>query len=325
MPSLPTQLLVATSGLALYIIVKRWYRRSASGLKSIPRAAGGHWIWGHEKDAWATPDAGFYTSNFEKNGQVFVMRAGLFSDDILAISDPGALTHMFTKHPYDYPKSAFMRTCAERLTGRSLVWAEGEEHKHQRSVLNPAFTHESVKQMGPEVRDASEKLVNILKEHITDSERTTAREKDRGDDTVEINALDWCCRATLQVIGSVGFGYDFQLGETDDARAIMQSFRDLVTVGMTPIGYIAPLVLRAFPFITELPVKAIQAQGGVKLILKRLAREIVEEKRRINGSEIKGKDLLSTLLRMKDVHGYQLDQILDHVSICRLVLSDFIY
>ncbi|KAG9009824.1 hypothetical protein FRB94_013563 [Tulasnella sp. JGI-2019a] len=316
MSTLSTQLLYALGALALYIIAKRCYKSATSNLKSIPRATGGHWLWGHEQDAWATPDAGFYTSNFEKSGHVFTMKGGLFSDDILAISDPAALSHMFTKHPYDYPKSAFIRPLVERLMGRSLPWAEGDEHKRQRAALAPVFTHENVKNMDPEVRHASEGLVNMLKEHITNNEPAN---KASGDETVEINALDWCCRATLQIIGSVGFGHDFQLGETEDAKAITESFRELVNIGMTPAGFIAPLVLRAFPFITDLPVKEIQAQGGVKVIVKRLAGEMVQEKRRMNGAEMKGKDLLSTLLRMQDLHGDELDQILDHIAMFTLV------
>ncbi|KAG9003359.1 hypothetical protein FRB94_003182 [Tulasnella sp. JGI-2019a] len=308
-----TQLALAVGALALYIVVNRWYRSTTSTLKSIPRANGGHWLWGHEQDAWATPNAGFYTSNFEKSGQVFTMKGGLFSDDILAISDPAALSHMFTKHPYEYPKSAFFRPLVERIMGRSLVWAEGDEHKRQRAALAPAFTHEHIRRMSPEVRNTSERFVNILKEHVTNNESNTK------DGAVEINALDWCWRATLQIISSVGFGHDFQLGETEDAQAILKTFRELFNVGMTPAGFIVPLVLRAFPFITDLPVKEIQAQGGVKLIVKRLAGEMVEEKRRMGATETKENDLLSTLLRIQDAHGEDLDLILDHIATFILV------
>lgn len=194
--------------------------------------------------------------------------------------------------------------------GRSLVWAEGDEHRRQRAALAPVFTHENVRNMEPEVRDASAKLVNLLSEHINSN--TTAR---ASDDIVEINALDWACRATLQIIGSVGFAHDFEFGESDDAKAIFASFHELVNMGMTAAGFVAPLILRAFPFITDLPVKAIQAQGEVKQIVKRLAGVKVKEKRRMeDGSDMKGKDLLSTLLRMQDVQGEELDKILDQVS-----------
>ncbi|KAG9003357.1 hypothetical protein FRB94_003180 [Tulasnella sp. JGI-2019a] len=105
----------------------------------------------------------------------------------------------------------------------------------------------------------------------------------------------------------------------DDAKTITKPFRDLVNIGMTPAGFIAPLVLRAFPFITGLPVKEIQAQDVLKVIIKRLDGDLVQEKRRMNDAEMKEKDLLSRLLRMQDIHGYQLDEILDHIAMFTLV------
>ncbi|KAG9009835.1 hypothetical protein FRB93_005106 [Tulasnella sp. JGI-2019a] len=311
MSPLYIQLFLTASALALYIVIRRWYRSSTSGLKSVPRAAGGHWLWGHEKDAWETPDAGFYIKNFDKCGQAFAMRGGLFSDDILAINDPAALSHMFTKHPYNYPKSVSIRPLVERIMGRSLLWAEGDEHKRQRAALAPVFTHSMVKQMEFNVRDTSERFVDMLKEHISDDEPTN---KGTGGDAVEINVVDWTSRATLQIIGSIGLGHDFRLGETDDAKAITQSLHEIATINMTPAGFIAPLVLRTFPFITNLPIKAIQAQGTIKLVTQRLGKEIVEENRRANCGEIKGKDLLSTLLRLEDARGEQLDRMLDHIA-----------
>lgn len=39
----------------------------------------------------------------------------------------------------------------------------------------------------------------------------------------------------------------------------------------------APIVLRAFPFITDLPVASIQAQGAIKLRIRELAQELAKE------------------------------------------------
>jgi cytochrome P450 len=36
-------------------------------------------------------------------------------------------------------KSPVFRPLVDRLLGHGLVWAEGEEHKQQRKLLNPAF------------------------------------------------------------------------------------------------------------------------------------------------------------------------------------------
>ncbi|KAG8864747.1 hypothetical protein FRB96_003332 [Tulasnella sp. 330] len=319
MSTLPTGLFIASGALILYFVIGRWYKSGGSDLESIPRAPGGHWLWGHERDALIKPNGSFYTENFEKCGApVFAMKGGFFSGDILAIRDPAAITHIFTRHPYDYHKSAFIRPLVERLLGRSLPWAEGDEHKRQRVALAPVFTHESIKRMEPEVRHASDTLVHLIAETINSNSSTKT-----GDNTIEIDPLTWTCRATLQIIGSVGFGQDFEMGGSDDAKGILAAVHEVVELGMTPAGFIAPLVLRAFPFITDLPVKAIQAHGKAKTILRRLAAVKVEEKRRMNDDkDVGGKDFLSMLLKMQDVYNVELNQILDQLAMFTLVGHD---
>jgi len=80
--------------------------------------------------------------------------------DLLVVADPRFIHHMLTENPYNYGafpapfhnissiglidmiflvKSPVFRPLVERLLGHGLVWAEGDEHKQQRKVLNPAF------------------------------------------------------------------------------------------------------------------------------------------------------------------------------------------
>lgn len=96
-------------------------------------------------------------------------------------------------------------------------------------------------------------------------------------------------------------------------------------MGLEFPGFVAPLVIRAFPFITDLPVKSIQAQGEIKTIIKNLGYKIVEERKEMGtekggcGAWGTGKDLLSVFMRMSQSLGagdeadYDIDQLLDHV------------
>ena len=58
----------------------------------------------------------------------------------LVVADPPALFHIEAKNVYNYRKTKVMRSLFERTLGRSVVWAEGDEHKRMRSVLNSCFT-----------------------------------------------------------------------------------------------------------------------------------------------------------------------------------------
>ncbi|KAG8952768.1 hypothetical protein FRC04_003691 [Tulasnella sp. 424] len=81
-------------------------------------------------------------------------------------------------------------------------------------------------------------------------------------------------------------------------------------------GFVAPLVIRAFPFITGLPVGAIQAQGETKTIFKRLAKRLVEQCKSMQSEEVmkNGKDLMNVLLKYDEkAEAEDLDQLLDHI------------
>lgn len=74
------------------------------------------------------------------------------------------------------------------------------------------------------------------------------------------------------------------------------------------------VVLRAFPFIADLPVKAIQAQGEVKTIVRDIARKIIER----NATESKDNSLLSSLCERPRASVYRMILTL-HCSLARQV------
>lgn len=48
-----------------------------------------------------------------------------------------------------------MHSMAERVAGKGLVWAEGDEHKRQRLMLNPVFNHDQIRSSEEEIRRAA--------------------------------------------------------------------------------------------------------------------------------------------------------------------------
>lgn len=130
-----------------------------------------------------------------------------------------------------------------------------------------------------------------------------------GDSTVDI--LQWIGYATLDVIGAVGFGHDFQCGDSPEAQAIGDVLTKAGSAGMELSGFLGPLIIRIFPWILNLPLKAIEAQGAIRRIVGEVFLRIVQN-REATG-EKSGKDLLSVLLRMKDLQ-MDMESLLDQVS-----------
>jgi hypothetical protein len=50
------------------------------------------------------------------------------------------ITHIFTRYVYNYAKSPVFRPLIDRLLGKSIVWAEGDNHKRMCKALNGCLT-----------------------------------------------------------------------------------------------------------------------------------------------------------------------------------------
>lgn len=144
----------------------------------------------------------------------------------------------------------------------------------------------------------------MLRDHLT------ADSKAKATGTV-VNMQEWLSRVTKDIIGIVRFGYDFQCGESVEAKMIEEIWSKLVIAGLELPGFVVPIILRIFPWLLKLPVKAIETQGAIRQIVRGVALQIVQNREAAH--EKPGKDLLSALLRMKDSE-IDLDNLLDQVS-----------
>ena len=137
-----------------------------------------------------------------------------------------------------------------------------------RSIVAPAFSLENVRNMNDDIWAIAATFQNKLSTHIAAA----------GNDAsgLEIDLTHWTSPASLDVIGRCGFKHDFQFGESEDAKSILHAWRDQVSAGMLTSGFVALVVLRTFPFITSLPIAAIQAQGAIKTTVRKLAQQLID-------------------------------------------------
>jgi hypothetical protein len=181
--------------------------------------------------------------------------------------------------------------------------------------------------MTPDILASAEKLESRLTNQILAAATTTP-----GSTSTTLNIVLYTSAATLDIIGRVGFGHDFRATvplpadrgpdgsppPTTDAGAIRAAWDHLVDAGLLFSSFLAPIVVRAFPPITKAPLPLMRAQGATKMLVKRLAGRLMERDRElVKGGGLKGKDILSVLLRTRegDAEGSQLsdDIILDNV------------
>lgn len=151
-----------------------------------------------------------------------------------------------------------------------------------RALVAPAFSADNVRKMGSDVYHVANQLQAKL-----------ATEVQNANGSIEVNVCELAAPATLDVIARVAFGHDFNtVGDSPEGSKILQGWKEQNEMGQEPSGFTALLVLRLFPWITSLPLEAIQAQGAVAQRIREIAKAIIA------GGEVDekgGKDLMSIL------------------------------
>lgn len=162
--------------------------------------------------------------------------------------------------------------------------------------------------MEEDIKGCSDRMVAKLRDQIVSLPASS--------EPPVIDALPWTSRATLDVIGVVGFGYDFQCGDSPAARIISQTWSAQSMLMTQFPAFVGMKLLQAFPILNKAPFEALKAQERMRDMIKDLARNVYwEQKGSRSGEEKEGRDLLSRLMRMKDTHGMDLEELLEQVGI----------
>ena len=219
------------------------------------------------------------------------------------MSDTGGVSHIYTKNPYNYHHTPVLRSIILRLGGRSLIWVEGEkEHKRMRSVIAPAFSSDNVRKMHADIYLVATALQTRIANEIHASDEYS----------IQFNILDYTSRATMDIIGRVAFGHDFNtIGDAPDALEIARLWRAHNDMSCKRSGFLAVLVLRLFPSIISLPLPALQAQDVMFDTIRNLAKYIVANSQ----FDKKGndKDLMSRLLKANAPQHEIKPEFYDHI------------
>ncbi|EEB96544.1 hypothetical protein MPER_04308, partial [Moniliophthora perniciosa FA553] len=115
------------------------------------------------------------------------------SEDMLIVSDPKALQHIFHKSSYRYPKSADSEFGANRLFGPGVA---STVHQRQRKIMNPAFSSAQIKPFVEIFQRTTATLVSQWREQLA-----------AGKDVID--TMKYFQNMTLDALGAAVFDYDF--------------------------------------------------------------------------------------------------------------------
>ncbi|CAB4490172.1 unnamed protein product [Rhizophagus irregularis] len=209
---------------------------------------------------------------------------GLFNNPILLITDTKLVQEITLNKAYDFIKP--LNASGISLIGRGLIYAEGDDHKRQRKLSNPAFTYSNVKEMVPSFVRIGSTLKGLIEEKLNSGE-------------TNINLTPYISKATLDVIGLVGFNYEFNSLTSQNELAI--AYDSIFNNPVTTLRIVLNLLSNYVPSVREIPLEANKRFKNACATIDRVSKRLVEERyNEAKNGELKGKDLLSLLININN-------------------------
>ncbi|KAL1952234.1 hypothetical protein VTO73DRAFT_1383 [Trametes versicolor] len=219
----------------------------------------------------------------------------LFMVPCLWTTDPQAIRHVL--HSGIYTKPWEFRKPASRIVGNSVLVAEGDKHRGQRTILNPAF--------GPtQIRE----LVQIFVEKSAQLRDVWVAEIAAQGGCARIDVVNDLKRMTLDVIGLAGFGYELNsLKTTEKPNELAQAFHHIFNA--TPPVSLYRILMDFLPFLDFFPDERTKTIREAHVVMHRIGTELVRDKkaavmREVNDQnsgvekkDVLGRDLLSLLIK----------------------------
>ncbi|KAF4615470.1 hypothetical protein D9613_003376 [Agrocybe pediades] len=173
----------------------------------------------------------------------------------------------------------------------SVLLVEGNVHKQQRKILNPAFGTPQIRQLTEIFVDKAIELRDVWNSEIQ------KQNKSSGEGIVD--AMSWLSRMTLDVIGRAGFDYDFQaLSSEHSKNELNRAFETLYNATMS--FDVIPAIRSLVPPLRFLPAPGDSRLKQAKDTVFRIGGALLERSKKnamAYGKSNTDRDILSLLTR----------------------------
>ncbi|THU93925.1 cytochrome P450 [Dendrothele bispora CBS 962.96] len=277
---------LVTASYALCLVISSLYRRLFPHLRHLPGPKNPHLLYGNFIEIAEDDTASTHEKWAEKYGQTYRLN-GLLKANILVTQDLKAIHHILRYSEEVYHKPDVARAALGRLLGDGVLVVEGEKHKMQRRVMNPAFGPIQIRALTEIFVDKSLELRNYWMREIQKSSNK------------EVIVGAGLSKMTLDVIGRAGFNYDFEALSGGANSEISRAFAALF--GNLNRTNILDFLRTQFLIFRSLPVNPVirNARG----LMDRIGNELLQDAKEMARSSEKqdgigkSRDLLSLLMR----------------------------
>ncbi|KAJ6566323.1 cytochrome P450 [Mycena capillaripes] len=276
----------------IYSLLKVLYQEFTSPLRNAPGPKSDHWFQGNRLEIFKRGEdnrEGLWTAQYGRTVRIntFLGFSQLFTTDTKAIQ------HILS-NSYLYEKPILGRYLLGRLVGQGVLVVEGDVHKKQRRIMNPAFGPAQLRALTEIFVEKSRQLRDVWADRAAQS-----------GGVARVNVIPDFNLAALDIIGQAGFSYNFNsLGAGSDGALdeLHEAFATLSGAASKPgaldiVKGLVPSLRRVLP--RRKIDKAIESSQAV---LRRIGqRLLLESKQKIadgsSADSTASRDLLSLLVR----------------------------
>ncbi|KAF2848751.1 cytochrome P450 [Plenodomus tracheiphilus IPT5] len=273
----------------------------------LPVAKGFKPIIGHSMITFRKPNgSGHLQLIKETPNDGLILTRGLFHSNRMILSGPATIADVLVNKSYDFEKPAWARDFLRRFLGDGLLMTEGDEHRHHRKLIMPAFHFRHIKELYPVFWSKSIDLCNTLDAILQEDPEKV----------LEIG--HYSTQVTLDIIGLAGLGRDIQSLHNSEDELIANYEEILEPTTEKGLYFLLHLVFPPW-FIGALPWKLNQRVQITTSNLKKICTDFVTERKanmKIETSEKQNsRDILSIMIRSNDFSDQNLvDQLLTFLA-----------
>ncbi|KAI9068652.1 cytochrome P450 [Trametes sanguinea] len=268
-----------------------------NALRNLPGPPSPSWIWGNFKairDEDNSVPQERWVSEYGPN----IMYRGILGTPRLWTMDTRALNHILT-HSGEYRKPEANGQDLVRVLGKGLLFTEGEQHRKQRRIMNPAFGPAQIRELTSIFVQKSAELRDLWEANLAQNGGHQAR----------VDVLNDLGKMTLDVIGLAGFNYHFDaLNPDGKPNELNAAFQQIFSV---PSKITTMMILKhLIPLLGAIPDERSRGIDRAQEVMRRIGVQLIQEKKEaikrelaeskeggLGRKDVQGRDLLTLLLK----------------------------
>ncbi|KAJ6537154.1 cytochrome P450 [Mycena capillaripes] len=268
-PSLFVPLFATLLCYVLFHLGRMVYNELTSPIRHFPGPKNHNWIVGNFFDMTVIDEAPVTTRWREEFGPHFQFRS-LLNRRMLYTSDTKAIDHIVTNTNL-YGKGLVAIRNIRSLLGNGILTVEGDPHKKQRRLLNPAFGSAQIRRLTEIFVERSLQLRDVWSSEITKSAATGDRK-----DSARIELTAWLRSVTLDMLGHAGFNYEFNALEPQGKpNELSQALTHIFHSPKSRIGFAFRNAQAMFPFLRFLPLPGQKVAENAKAKMYDIGHELL--------------------------------------------------